>query len=200
MPATAVLPAKPGAAYASVRLRTAGVADAERLAALYHQVRPGTLGTVAGMRTWLTTGSVMFVEDDHGRVLAALAWRAERAGAIVSDAGLGNRPAGAPADPGAGDTAAGPTGRPQDVEWSEGWRVEPIATLPSHRGRGFGRWLMTHLEASAIRGNVPFLALTIDDPEVLPYYRRLGYRQVDEGGRNLCKRVGGTWQKQETTR
>ncbi|MFO7546286.1 MAG: GNAT family N-acetyltransferase [Trueperaceae bacterium] len=173
MPATAVLPSKPGAAYAAVRLRGAGVADAERLAALYAQVRPGPLATAAGVRSWLAAGSALFVEDPDGRVLAALSWRAEPSG---------------------GDASANENG------WDEGWRVEPIATLPTHRGRGFGRWLMTHLEASAIRGNVPFLALRIDDPELLTYYRRLGYRQVQEGSFELRKRVGGTWQTQETTR
>jgi GNAT superfamily N-acetyltransferase len=173
VPATAVLPSKPGAAYAAVRLRNAGAADAERLAALYARVRPGPLATATGMRAWLATGWALFVEDQDGRVLAALSWRAEASG---GEAGT------------------------SDDGWDEGWRVEAIATLPTHRGRGFGRWLMTHLEASAIRGNVPFLALRLDDPELLTYYRRLGYRQVKEGSLDLRKRVGGTWQTQETTR
>lgn len=194
MPATAVLPSEPGAAYAAVRLRNAGVGDAERLAALYAQVRPGPLATAAGMRAWLATGWALFVEDQDGRVLAALSWRAESAGASEVGANeVGANEAGASE---AGASGAGAS----DDGWDEGWRVEAIATLPTHRGRGFGRWLMTHLEASAIRGNVPFLALRLDDPELLTYYRRLGYRQVQDGSLDLRKRVGGTWQTQETIR
>src|SRR5690554_7985980 len=45
-----------------------------------------------------------------------------------------------------------------------GWRVEPIVTDPEQRGQGFGRWLMTTLEASAIRENVAFLALDVEAP------------------------------------
>jgi len=78
-----------------------------------------------------------------------------------------------------------------------GWRVEPVVTDPAHRGQGFGRWLMTMLEADAIRANVAFLALDLEDPATLPYYQRLGYRA--EGDAELClrKRVGGVWQRQE---
>lgn len=82
----------------------------------------------------------------------------------------------------------------------DGWQVDPIATHPEQRGQGFGRWLMTMLEASAIRGNVPFLSIELTEPSVLPYYRRLGYRSSDERELSLRKRVGGVWQKQEQTR
>lgn len=90
-------------------------------------------------------------------------------------------------------------------EEGDGWRVDRIATLPDERGQGYGRWLMTKVEALAIRYNVPELKLTLDQEELLPYYRRLGYRVVDAGdddrsGVRLSKRVGGTWQVQASTR
>lgn len=92
--------------------------------------------------------------------------------------------------------------------WGEdgGWRVGPIATLEEARGRGFGRWLMTKLEALAIKRNVPTLALDLERPDLLPYYRRLGYREPDgtttDAGDTvtLVKRVGGTWQRQPGSR
>ncbi len=80
-------------------------------------------------------------------------------------------------------------------EEGDGWRVEPIVTHPEHRGQGYGRWLMTMLEADAIRSNIPFLALTITDVSVLPYYQRLGYRPVGDDPKDLGKRVGGVWQR-----
>ena len=88
------------------------------------------------------------------------------------------------------------------LRWSEdksGWTVDRIATLPSERGQGFGRWLMTKVEALAIRHNVPALTLTLDREDLLAYYRRLGYRDVDgcSDGKLLRKRVGGTWQVQQ---
>lgn len=82
-------------------------------------------------------------------------------------------------------------------EENGGWRVEPIVTDPGQRGQGFGRWLMTAVEADAIRENVAFLALNVDEPSTLPYYRRLGYRQCGEHELELQKRVGGVWQQQE---
>ena len=78
-----------------------------------------------------------------------------------------------------------------------GWRVEPIVTDPDQRGQGFGRWLMTTLEATAIRENVAFLALDVEAPTTLPYYRRLGYRPHGQEELKLRKRVGGVWQQQE---
>lgn len=79
-----------------------------------------------------------------------------------------------------------------------GWRVDRIATLPQARGQGFGRWLMTKLEALAIKRNVPTLALDLERPELLPYYLRLGYRETasETSRRTLLKQVGGTWQRQ----
>lgn len=87
------------------------------------------------------------------------------------------------------------------LRWREeegGWRVDRIATLPTERGQGYGRWLMTKVEALAIRYNIPELKLTLERDELVPYYRRMGYR-VDEEGESmfhLRKRVGGTWQVQ----
>lgn len=100
--------------------------------------------------------------------------------------------------------------------WSDdgGWRVDRIATLEAARGMGFGRWLMTKLEALAIKRNIPTLTLDLERSELMPYYRRLGYRAVDPAGADdttgaepaddrapdgtttLVKRVGGTWQRQ----
>lgn len=80
-------------------------------------------------------------------------------------------------------------------EEGDGWRVEPVVTHPDHRGQGYGRWLMTRLEADAIRSNVPSLALTLTDPEVLSYYQRLGYRPAGDDELELTKRVGGVWQR-----
>lgn len=83
--------------------------------------------------------------------------------------------------------------------WSgDGWRVDRIATRPSARGQGFGRWLMTKLEALAIRRNVQSLVLTLPRADLVPYYRRMGYREegAEDGGTVLVKRVGGTWQRQ----
>lgn len=80
--------------------------------------------------------------------------------------------------------------------WREaagGWRVDPIATLQDQRGNGFGRWLMTQLEALAIRSNIPFLETRIAREDLLPYYKRLGYRVVE--GLTLRKAVGGQWQE-----
>ncbi|UCH24734.1 MAG: GNAT family N-acetyltransferase [Trueperaceae bacterium] len=85
-------------------------------------------------------------------------------------------------------------------EAGEGWLVDRIATLPDERGQGFGRWLMTKVEALAIRSNIPSLTLQLKGHELLGYYRRLGYRIVKEEGEHLtlCKQVGGVWQYKET--
>ncbi len=87
------------------------------------------------------------------------------------------------------------------LRWREdpsGWRVDRIATHPDARGRGYGRWLMTKLEALAIRRNIPTLTLVLDDAqaELLGYYRRMGYQvsEQDAYSATLSKRVGGVWQ------
>ena len=81
----------------------------------------------------------------------------------------------------------------------DGWEVERVATLPAHRGQGYGRWLMTRVEAAAIRANVPTLtlALPLDTTrDQLAYYARMGYTEAerDDTTITLRKRVGGTWQ------
>ncbi|TVR92947.1 MAG: N-acetyltransferase [Trueperaceae bacterium] len=81
----------------------------------------------------------------------------------------------------------------------DGWEVERVATLPAHRGQGYGRWLMTRVEAAAIRANVPTLTLPLPldtTREQLAYYARMGYTEAarDDTSITLHKRVGGTWQ------
>ncbi len=88
------------------------------------------------------------------------------------------------------------------LRWREtpyGWEVGRLATLPDYRGQGFGRWLMTRLEALAIQHNVPELQLTLDEAQadLLPYYTRMGYRaRSPDAPLTLCKQVGGVWQRQ----
>ena len=87
------------------------------------------------------------------------------------------------------------------LRWREegrGWRVDRIATLPKARGQNFGRWLMTKVEALAIRTNIPTLTLTLDEvrDDLLHYYERMGYRVLEQGESEVTleKQVGGTWQ------
>lgn len=84
------------------------------------------------------------------------------------------------------------------TEQGEGWCIDRLATLPEERRQGYGRWLMTKVEALAIRANVPTLTLRLDEPALLPYYGRMGYRAAADGSAKrpveLVKRVGGTWQ------
>ncbi len=86
----------------------------------------------------------------------------------------------------------------QDSE--QGWQLDRVATLVEYRGQGCGRWLMTHLEALAIKQNVISLSLTLTNQleELLPYYERMGYNVLNEeqGICQLTKRVGGVWQYQ----
>jgi len=91
------------------------------------------------------------------------------------------------------------------LRWREegrGWRVDPVASLPEERNMGYGRWLMTKVEAHAIRSNIPTLTIELRSSEALPYYRRMGYRRPDPEGEptTMVKRVGGTWQVQEGER
>jgi GNAT superfamily N-acetyltransferase len=88
------------------------------------------------------------------------------------------------------------------LRWREapyGWEVGRLATLPAYRAQGFGRWLMTRLEALAIQHSVPELRLTLGEAQrdLLPYYTRMGYRPCRlEDPLTLCKCVGGVWQRQ----
>ncbi len=92
------------------------------------------------------------------------------------------------------------------LRWREedgGWRVDPVASRPEERGNGYGRWLMTKVEAYAIRANIATLTLDAPSPETVAYYRRMGYRPAHPGeddGATMVKRVGGTWQVQEDPR
>lgn len=91
------------------------------------------------------------------------------------------------------------------LRWREegaGWRVDPVACLPEARDMGYDRWLMTKVEAHAIRSNIPTLTLELPSSEALPTYRRMGYRRPDpeRDPGTLVKRVGGTWQVQEDDR
>jgi GNAT superfamily N-acetyltransferase len=81
-----------------------------------------------------------------------------------------------------------------------GWRIERVASTPAARGLGYGRWLITKVEALAIRQNVPWLTLSLpdDDAEQRAYYGRMGYRVEGEsapGFVELRKAVGGVWQR-----
>lgn len=85
------------------------------------------------------------------------------------------------------------------VRWlptAQGWAVEPIVTLPAQQGQAYGRWLMTKLEAMAIKGNVARLQLQLEDPDDSAYYQRLGYRPDADDELLLSKHVGGVWQRQ----
>lgn len=91
------------------------------------------------------------------------------------------------------------------TERADGWRVDRVASLPEERGKGYGRWLMTKVEALAIRTNIPRLTLELDDTALLPYYARMGYRPAEDAANDpteaerttLAKRVGGVWQVQQ---
>lgn len=104
-------------------------------------------------------------------------------------------------------------------EAADGWQVDEVARREGARGKGYGRWLMTKVEALAIRSNVANLMIVLSPGDDLgynrSYYRRLGYLPVaqpsdeaqtgsedvlagdDGGGTHLRKRVGGKWQVQE---
>ena len=87
------------------------------------------------------------------------------------------------------------------LRWQEegtGWRVDRVATLPASRGQSYGRWLMTKVEALAIRTNISTLTLTLDEvrDDLLTYYQRMGYQITEKGVESVTleKRVGGMWQ------
>jgi len=89
------------------------------------------------------------------------------------------------------------------VRWQDqpdGWKLDPIATLPTYRQRGIGRWLLTVVESLAIKRNIASLRLDLnsEQKEALPYYQRLGYSNQPNGDSviHLHKRVGGIWQMQ----
>ena len=89
------------------------------------------------------------------------------------------------------------------LRWQDsnhGWQLDRVATLVEYRGQNCGRWLMTHLEALAIKQNIVSLSLTLTSKleELLPYYKRMGYivHNEQQNTCHLTKRVGGMWQYQ----
>jgi len=179
MAAAAVLPGKPGSDRPAVRLREAELGDARPLSELYATVAAAaaaTAGPTQGSGGYASTGNTTPSQSQMR------AWLTSCGVLLVEDA----------------------TGKPlAAVRYKsspEGWEVDRIATLPSERGQGYGRWLMTKLEALAIRGNVKRLTLAVQEPSLLPYYRRMGYRTDADDPLRLSKRVGGVWQRQEVTR
>jgi GNAT superfamily N-acetyltransferase len=82
-------------------------------------------------------------------------------------------------------------------ECTDGWQLDHIVTSDEYHNRGYGRWLMTKVEALAIQSNIATLhvALPKEQYDLEPYYQRMGYARDD--GTNevtLSKHVGGTWQ------
>ncbi len=69
---------RPGHAYAAAQLRWATLADAPRLVALWRLAYPGGGGDDAA--AWLEHGGALTLQDEAGRILAALRWREEGSG------------------------------------------------------------------------------------------------------------------------
>ncbi len=79
------------------------------------------------------------------------------------------------------------------LETLEGWTLQQPAVLEAYRNQELDRWVLTKLEALAIKRNIPVLKMQLDDETRLPYYKRMGYG-LEEDSLLLSKRVGGTWQ------
>lgn len=62
--------------------------------------------------------------------------------------------------------------------------IEQVSVHPDAAGRGVGRRLIEHLARHAKAGDVPALTLTTfaDVPWNGPYYRRCGFRPIDDAG------------------
>ena len=69
---------RPGHAYAASQLRWATLTDAPRLAELWHLAYPGEGGD--DIAAWLEHGGALTLQDNAGRILAALRWREEGTG------------------------------------------------------------------------------------------------------------------------
>jgi len=171
--ASAVLPGRPGVSKPAVRLREAELSDAARLAELYTTVANAAVDGSTGTAAARPTPTPQQMRE----------WLTTAGVLLVEDTVTG-RPLAAVRYKTAGD----------------GWDVDRIATLPTERGQGYGRWLMTKLEALAIRGNVKCMTLDVHEQSLLPYYRRMGYRADPDDPARLSKRVGGVWQRQELAR
>ena len=65
-------------------------------------------------------------------------------------------------------------------EGHRGW-VNYLAVAPAFRGRGYGRTLMQHVEATLERRGCPKVSLLVRNANVdaIEFYRRLGYAQDD---------------------
>jgi ribosomal protein S18 acetylase RimI-like enzyme len=63
-------------------------------------------------------------------------------------------------------------------EGHRGW-VNYLAVAPAFRGRGFARALMQHVEELLLRRGCPKVSLLVrtSNPEVVAFYRHLGYIQ-----------------------
>ncbi len=87
------------------------------------------------------------------------------------------------------------------LAWQEsaaGWELQPFRTSTDQDDLGHSRWLMTQVEALAIRLNIPRLCLRLGTGNNEDYYRRLGYERESADSNLLVKRVGGTWQLRQT--
>ena len=156
--------------YEAAKLRRATLADAAALAALYRAAHDARDATRCEDEVASETEASM------------LEWLGRGGGLVLQDAS------------GAFLCA---------LRWRErdgGWQLDTVATRPEARGQGYGRWLMTQLEALAIRANIPTLTLELSEArdDLLAYYGRMGYaaQEADPatGILTLSKRVGGTWQ------
>lgn len=80
-------------------------------------------------------------------------------------------------------------------EGHRGW-VNYLAVAPSHRGRGYGRQLMRHVEQLLLERGCPKINIQVraTNTEVIEFYRRIGYVQ-DEAvslGKRLISDEPGT--------
>jgi GNAT superfamily N-acetyltransferase len=82
-------------------------------------------------------------------------------------------------------------------ESGEGWQLDHIVTDSNYRNMGYGRWLLTKVEALAIQRNVAMLRVLLPEDQhyLEPYYLRMGYTREGDGTHvTLAKQVGGMWQ------
>lgn len=83
------------------------------------------------------------------------------------------------------------------ITWQEspgGWDLKNYSTTTDDDDLGHTRWLMTQVEALAIRLNVPRLSVSSLNTGDLTCYRRMGYEPDATDPERLSKRVGGQWQ------
>ncbi len=83
------------------------------------------------------------------------------------------------------------------LAWQEspaGWDLLPAGLREDQDDDGHERWLLTQVEALAIRLNVPRLSLEPLEGTDPGWYRRMGYEQESTRSPRLVRKVGGTWQ------